>query len=107
MKSLTLGLTLASWGCFGLGYAVRGVVERSASACVECCAEGEICENEEQWAGVLMDATHDKADAEELARMVNDCWKERGAAELASTAATLVLQECRGKLKVYELDAPP
>ncbi len=90
-----------------MGYAARGFVERSASPCVECCAEGEICEDEEEWAGILMDATHDKADAAELSRMVDECWEERNAALLDSTAAALVLQHCRGKLKVYELDAPP
>ena len=105
--SVKTAALVASLSASLIGFAVGSMLGDLVRAHVECCAEGEICEDEEEWSGVLLDATIDEAAVKELGRMVNDCRQERNAALLDSTAAALVLEQCREKLKPYELDAPP
>lgn len=44
---------------------------------VECCVDGEWCQDEEEWAKVLMDCTGDKDDAAEMSKMVDECWADQ------------------------------
>ena len=93
--------------CSGIAFAGGAMLGmergREAGPCVECCAEGEFCENEEDWAKVLMDCTHDQEAANELSKMVDACEAELTDCTIKdlpqSTKCGLKLAECRGALK--------
>ncbi len=93
---------LAFSGGGWLGYE-RGKLQRP---CFECCVEGEMCQNEEEWANILIGASGDQGDAAEMSRLLNECWKECDVLSAPDTnrlpeltQCALALSECRGALK--------
>jgi hypothetical protein len=59
--------------CTSVGY----YYGRSHPPWVECCVEGEWCQDEDEWAKVLMDCTGDKGDAEEMSKILGECWVDQ------------------------------
>lgn len=93
--------------CAGMGFFAARLYY-SETSCAECCKEGELCENEEEWSKTLMDCSGYKADADLMSNMLKDCEKEYreykdkmlSMDELpAMTQCSLNLAECRGALK--------
>ncbi len=95
ISALLVGFFAA--GCIG-GYSY-GSEQRP---CVECCVEGEMCMDEEEWMVTSIGQVDDQAAAAELSRLLDECWKENKVdiEDLPKlTAMGLKLAECRGALK--------
>lgn len=97
-----------AFGATLVGFLVGHHLGKQQRPCAECCAKGELCENEEEWTMFLMDCASDAGEAKEISRLLGECWEEQKQRERemlsldqlpAMTQCSLALAMCRGGLK--------
>ena len=107
ISAVTLAIMFTAIG-FVWGRGTAPKVAPMADSCAECCPEGEMCVDKDEWAATEIGVVNEQAAAEEYSKMLKACENKvqditiKGLPELinvriASAECEGMLKECRRK----------